>query len=111
MKVIAATKVKGAAMKYPSHLWNESQANTTRPICVRPDQAAAMLGISRSTLDRLTCSGELKFVKLRRAKMYAVTDLESLVQANRLASNRDPNASSLAGVGMKCGYGSDAIEV
>ncbi len=86
-------------MKYPGHLWNESQANTIRPICVRPDQAAAMLGISRSTLDRLTCSGELTFVKLRRPKMYAVADLEALVQANRLASNRDPNASSLAGVG------------
>lgn len=37
-------------------------------------------------------------------------DLEALVQANRLASNRDPNASSLAGVEMKCGYGSVAID-
>lgn len=97
-------------MKYRSHLWNESQANTTQPICVRPDQAAAMLGISRSTLERLACSGELKFVKLRRAKMYAVADLEALVQAYRLASNRDPNASSLARAGRKCGHGSVAID-
>lgn len=98
-------------MKYPSHLWNEAQANTTRPICVRSDEAAAMLGISRSTLDRLTFSGELKFVKLRGAKMYAVADLEALVEANRVASNRNPDASSLAGAGINRGYGSVAIEV
>lgn len=45
MAVIATSQVKGAVMKYPSHLRNESQANTIRPICVRPDQAAAMLGM------------------------------------------------------------------
>ena len=100
MKAIARTKTTGAVMKYPSHLWNESQANTTRAICVRADEAAAMLGISRSTLDRLTCSGELTFVKLRGAKMYAVADLEALVEANRVSSNHNPNASSLAGAGM-----------
>ncbi len=89
-------------MKYPSHLWNASQANTPRPICVRPDEAAAMLGISRSTLDRLTSSGELTFVKLRGAKNYAVADLEALVETNRASSNRDPNASSFVGAEMSC---------
>lgn len=98
-------------MKYPSHLWNESQANTTRPISVRPDEAAAMLGISRSTLDRLTSSGKLKAGKLRGAKIYAVADLEALVETSRVSSGRDPNALSLADAGIKRGYGSTAIEV
>jgi excisionase family DNA binding protein len=111
MKVIATTKAKGAVMKYPSHLWNASQANTTRPICVRPDEAAAMLGISRSTLDRLTSSGKLKAGKIRGAKIYAVTDLEALVETSRGSSVGDPNASSLAGAGINGGYGSVAIEV
>jgi hypothetical protein len=110
MTVIATTKVKGAVMKYPSHLWNESQANTTRPICVRPDEAAAMLGISRSTLDRLNSSGKLKAGKLRGAKIYAVTDLEALVEASRVSSGGDPNALSLADAETKCGYDSVAIE-
>ena len=98
-------------MKYPGHLWNESQANITRPICVRPDEAAAMLGISRSTLDRLTSSGKLKAGKLRGAKIYAVTDLEALVETSRGSSSGDPNALSLADAGINRGYGSVAIEV
>lgn len=110
MKVIATTKAKGAVMKYPSHLWNESQATPARPICVRSDEAASMLGISRSTLDRLTSSGELKFVKLRGAKMYAVADLEALVEANRVSSNCNPNASSRQDARVKCGRGSVPIE-
>jgi excisionase family DNA binding protein len=81
-------------MKFPSHLVNTAPAPAHRPICVRPDQAAAMLGISRSTLDRLTKSGELDHVKLPRAKMYLVTDLEAFVDAKRIAGKCSPNPNA-----------------
>ena len=102
MNVIASPKTTGAVMKYPSHLWNTSPANHSRPICVRADEAAAMLGISRSTLYRLTRSGELTCVRLRETTMYAVADLEALVQMNRgvCKCNPNPNTSSLADGGV-----------
>lgn len=62
-------------------------------LCVRPDQAAAMLGVSKSTLDRLTQAGELEYVKLKRAKMYPVASLEAWVDGRRSPSDYSPNPS------------------
>ncbi len=52
-----------------------------------------MLGVSKSTLDRLTLAGQLEYVKLKRAKMYPVASLEAWVNERRIPSDYSPNSS------------------
>lgn len=63
------------------------------PLCVRPNEAAAMLGVSKSTLSRLTKNGELECLKLKRAKMYPVAGLEAWVNRRKVPSNYSPDSS------------------
>lgn len=45
---------------------------------IRPKQAAAYLGLSKSTLDKLRCfGGGPRFYKFGRAVIYDVTDLDA----------------------------------
>ena len=54
------------------------------PLAVRPRQAAAKLGISESTLDRLRKAGRIPFVKLDGAILYRVASLDKfLVEAEQ----------------------------
>ncbi len=46
-------------------------------LSLRPRQAAAALGISESTLDRLTRSGAIPVVKIGRVRTYRVEALSS----------------------------------
>lgn len=46
-------------------------------ISLRPRQAAAALGISLSTLERLTKSGEIPVAKIGRCNIYVVDSLKS----------------------------------
>jgi excisionase family DNA binding protein len=50
------------------------------PLLVTPVQAAAMLGVSRTTLYYLTRDGELTPIQFGRATRYAVTELEAFVR-------------------------------
>ena len=57
------------------------------PLAVRPRQAAAKLGISESTLDRLRKAGRIPFVKLDGAILYRVASLDKfLVEAEQLVT-------------------------
>ena len=57
------------------------------PLAVRPRQAAAKLGISESTLDRLRKAGRIPFVKLDGAILYRVASLDRfLVEAEQLVT-------------------------
>jgi excisionase family DNA binding protein len=53
----------------------EPSPQPTTPLALRPVQAARTLGISKSTLDRLTKSGEITCFRIARAKMYAFEEL------------------------------------
>lgn len=44
--------------------------NPQPPLALRPADATKALGISQSTLERLTRAGEIPCVKLDRAKIY-----------------------------------------
>ena len=45
------------------------------PLALRPRDAAAALGISPSTLDRLTKDGQIPHVKINRLVLYRVETL------------------------------------
>ena len=49
------------------------------PLAVRPRIAAAKLGISESTLDRLRNAGRIPFVKLGNAILYRVASLDQFL--------------------------------
>jgi excisionase family DNA binding protein len=49
------------------------------PIAVRIPQAAAMLGIGRSTLYLLIAAGEIKAIKLGRSTLITVNELNAFV--------------------------------
>ena len=51
------------------------------PLALRPREAAAALGLSVSTLARLTRAGKLPCVKLGRSVLYPVAMLEELLRA------------------------------
>jgi excisionase family DNA binding protein len=58
--------------------------DTAEPLAVRPRHAAAKLGISESTLDRLRKAGRIPFVKLGGAILYRVASLDQfLVEAEQ----------------------------
>jgi len=53
------------------------------PLAVTPDQAAAMLSISRSALYGLLRTGELRPMRMDRSRRIPVADIEAFVQAQR----------------------------
>jgi excisionase family DNA binding protein len=64
--------------------YRDSHDDAGEPLAVRPRQAAAKLGISESTLDRLRKAGRIPFVKLDGAILYRVASLDQfLVEAEQ----------------------------
>jgi|688.fasta_scaffold1929168_1 excisionase family DNA binding protein len=61
---------------------NASQAG---PLALRPRQAASSIGVSLSTLERLTRAGELAVVKLGRCRLYEVSALEAFLKSRRVS--------------------------
>ena len=53
-------------------------------LALRPREAAASLGVSLSTLERLTKSGELAVVKLGRVRLYELCTLEKFLESRRV---------------------------
>jgi excisionase family DNA binding protein len=60
----------------------------TRPLAVRPQQAAAMLGISVSSLERLNKTGEIPRLKHGNKVFYRVATLDAWL-ASREGLDRD----------------------
>ena len=53
-------------------------------LALRPRQAAAAIGVSLSTLERLTKSGEIAVVKLGRVRLYELSTLEKFLESRRV---------------------------
>jgi excisionase family DNA binding protein len=64
--------------------------NPVAPIAVRIPQAAAMLGIGRSTLYLCIAAGEIDTIKVGRATLVPVESLTAFVASRR----RGPEASA-----------------
>ncbi len=52
-------------------------------LALRPRQAAAAIGVSVSTLERLTRSGEIAVVRLGRCRLYELSVLEDFLKNRR----------------------------
>jgi excisionase family DNA binding protein len=57
---------------------------TTEPLALRPREAAATIGVSPSTLDRLTKAGEIPVVRLGRVRLYELSVLEEFLKSRRV---------------------------
>ena len=61
--------------------YRDNGADAGDPLSLRPRQAAARLGISVSTLERLTRAGEIPRIKLGNSVLYRVPTLEAWLQS------------------------------
>ena len=62
------------------HVFNEdSPLSPDESLSMRPREAAAALGVSVSTLDRLTKLGQIPSVKLGRVVLYPVASLRQFL--------------------------------
>ncbi|MFM8292719.1 MAG: helix-turn-helix domain-containing protein [Planctomycetia bacterium] len=59
--------------------YKDDVGDAGEPLAVRPRIAAAKLGISESTLDRLRKAGRVPFVKLDGAILYRVASLDQFL--------------------------------
>ena len=64
------------------------------PLALRPREAAAALGLSVSTLARLTRAGKLPCVKLGGSVLYPVTMLEEFLRAQAEPARGDDFAGA-----------------
>ncbi len=64
------------------------------PLALRPCDAAAALGLSVSTLARLTRAGKLPCVKLGRSVLYPVAMLEEFLRARAQRARGDDSAGA-----------------
>jgi excisionase family DNA binding protein len=53
-------------------------------LALRPREAAAAIGVSQSTLDRLTKAGEIPVVKLGRVRLYELVALSDFLKSRRV---------------------------
>jgi excisionase family DNA binding protein len=65
------------------------QEEKIEPLALRPRDAAAALGISPSTLDRLTKDGQIPHVKINRLVLYRVDSLRQWLK-DREEGGRSP---------------------
>ena len=56
-----------------------------KPLALRLREAAAVLSVSPSTLERLAKSGEIPSVKLGRVRLYEISTLEKFLASRRVA--------------------------
>jgi excisionase family DNA binding protein len=72
----------------PDHSFFRQEPPVIAPLVLRPREAAAALGLSVSTVERLTRAGKLPCVKLGRSVLYPVAMLEEFLLAQAEASPR-----------------------
>jgi len=56
------------------------------PLALRPRDAAEAIGISLSTLERLSRSGEIESVLIGRARVFEISTLRAFLQSRREAA-------------------------
>ena len=60
----------------------------SRPVSYRPSEAARVLGISLSHLDRMTKAGEIPFARIGRLRVYSDDALRRWIQEKTEETNR-----------------------
>lgn len=64
------------------------KASAPAPLSLRPREAAASLGISQKSLERLTKAGELTSVLVGRCRLYEVDELKAYLASRRASVGR-----------------------
>jgi excisionase family DNA binding protein len=67
------------------HSFYRQRETLASTLALRPRQAAAVLSLSLSTLERLTKAGEIPVVKLGRVRLYELSVLEEFLKSRRVA--------------------------
>jgi excisionase family DNA binding protein len=57
-------------------------------LALRPREAAAAIGVSPSTLERLTKAGEIAYVPAGRCRLFLVADLETYLTTRRVVAEK-----------------------
>ena len=78
-----------------SNFYRDDDGEQLRPLAVRPQQAAAMLGISVSSLERLNKAGEIPRFKDGNKVFYRVATLDAwLASRERFTGDEAADAAS-----------------
>jgi excisionase family DNA binding protein len=78
-----------------SNFYRDDDGEQFRPLAVRPQQAAAMLGISVSSLERLNKAGEIPRFKDGNKVFYRVATLDAwLASRERFTGDEAADAAS-----------------
>jgi excisionase family DNA binding protein len=64
------------------------KASVNTPLSLRPREAAAALGISEKSLERLTKAGEIPSVLVGRCRLYEVDELKAYLVSRRASAGR-----------------------
>ena len=62
--------------------YSDDASDALTPLSLRPREAAAMLGISVSTLERLTKAGDIPRVKFGNTVLYTVESLKRWLKSH-----------------------------
>ena len=62
--------------------------DSPRPISYRPSEAARLLGISLSHLDRMTKAGEMPYARVGRLRLYGEDELRNCIREKTEAVSR-----------------------
>ena len=85
--------------------YRDDGTDTADPLSLRPRQAAARLGISVSTLERLTRAGEIPRIKLSNCVLYRIPTLDAWLRS------REQFADGMsANTDVQCAEGNDVLE-
>ncbi len=67
------------------HSFYRNREPIAATLALRPRQAAASIGISTKSLERLTKSGEITSVLVGRVRLYELSALEEFLKSRRVA--------------------------
>ena len=68
--------------------YRDAQRSAPPPLALRPREAAAALGISPSTLERLTRAGEIESVLVGRCRVYEIDSLKAYLASKRSVATK-----------------------
>jgi excisionase family DNA binding protein len=65
--------------------YRQPEPRLSAPLALRPREAAAALGVSSKTLERITKAGDITSVLIGRARLYEVEQLQQYLARRRVA--------------------------
>lgn len=66
-----------------SEFYRKPQASAAPQLALRPRDAAAAIGVSPSTLERITKTGEIDSVLVGRCRVYEIDSLKAYLASRR----------------------------